>query len=142
MRLIKFTTNFPGISCPHFSNFQMKMCRVIFVASKGLELRKRYLSKVQTYQTESLINISSLGSKNHCPPMIHQTGTLTSCYNNSLSYEHQYLPGKTFAISAHLFPCLLWAFMSASSSSNVQASFFISGFKWLCHLKILKKKKI
>lgn len=51
--------------------------------------------------------------------------------------KNEYLPGKTLAISAHLFPCDRCAFMSSNSSSNVQASFFISGFKWLCHLKII-----
>lgn len=46
-----------------------------------------------------------------------------------------YLPGKALAISAHLFPCIRWACIRANSSTNVQASLFISGFKWLCHLK-------
>ncbi len=48
--------------------------------------------------------------------------------------ELSVLPGRYFAISAHLFPNFLWASMMIISSSIVHLSFLISGFKWLCHL--------
>mmetsp|Transcript_21526 Transcript_21526/g.3510 ORF Transcript_21526/g.3510 Transcript_21526/m.3510 type:complete len:102 (-) Transcript_21526:132-437(-) len=42
------------------------------------------------------------------------------------------LPGTLLAISAHLFPSSLWAFIIIISSSRVQAPLFMLGFKWLC----------
>ena len=46
-----------------------------------------------------------------------------------------YLPGKYFAISAHLLPRVWWSSYINLSSCSDQAHFFISGFRWLCHLK-------
>ena len=43
-----------------------------------------------------------------------------------------YLPGNIFAISAHLFPTVIWASRIILSSSSLQASLQISGLRWLC----------
>ena len=48
--------------------------------------------------------------------------------------ELSVLPGRYLAISAHLLPNFTWAWIISSSSSSVHFSFFISGFRWLCHL--------
>lgn len=45
-----------------------------------------------------------------------------------------YLPGSSFAISAHRLPRVVCASSIARSSSSFQASLQMSGFKWLCHL--------
>ena len=50
------------------------------------------------------------------------------------------LPGRSFAISDHLFPSFLWASMISMSSSSVHLFFFMLGFKWLCHLKRVSTK--
>lgn len=68
--------------------------------------------------------------------LANENNSATSQSPGTIILAHeQYLPGRTLAISAHLFPCIRWAFMRANSSSNVHASFLIPGFKWLCHLK-------
>jgi hypothetical protein len=43
-------------------------------------------------------------------------------------------PGSRLAISAHLFPSSSCAARMVRSSSAVHGVFFISGFRWLCHL--------
>ena len=50
--------------------------------------------------------------------------------------ELSVLPGINLAIRDHLFPYNLWASNNFYSSSMVHLSFFIEGFKWLCHLTI------
>lgn len=47
-----------------------------------------------------------------------------------------YRPGMSLAISAHLFPWILWASMNTYSSSSVQGAFRTIGSRWLCHLNI------
>ena len=47
------------------------------------------------------------------------------------------LPGSSFAISDHLFPYFKCAYIIFISSSSVHLFFFISGFRWLCHLQRL-----
>ena len=44
------------------------------------------------------------------------------------------LPSSTFAISAHLLPSCLCFKYRIHSSSLLQLSFLIFGFRWLCHL--------
>mmetsp|Transcript_4754 Transcript_4754/g.14192 ORF Transcript_4754/g.14192 Transcript_4754/m.14192 type:complete len:269 (-) Transcript_4754:195-1001(-) len=46
------------------------------------------------------------------------------------------LPGRSFEISAHLFPCFLCASIRVLSSSMLQGSCLMSGFRWLCHLSL------
>ena len=46
------------------------------------------------------------------------------------------LPGRNLAISAHLLPKSLWAFIMISSSLSVHFPLLMSGFKWLCHLSL------
>jgi len=45
-------------------------------------------------------------------------------------------PGKKEVISTHLLPFNLWQRNNTHSSSSLQASLLILGFKWLCHLSL------
>lgn len=46
------------------------------------------------------------------------------------------LPGRNFAMMAHLFPKELWANKSVLSSSSVHFFLLIFGLRWLCHLSL------
>ncbi|OMJ86958.1 hypothetical protein SteCoe_11431 [Stentor coeruleus] len=46
--------------------------------------------------------------------------------------ELSVLPDMCVAISLHLLPNCFWSSKIRFSSSSVQVSFFISGFRWLC----------
>ena len=45
-------------------------------------------------------------------------------------------PGKCFAISAHLFPWILWSVKMILSSSLVHRDLLMAGSRWLCHLSL------
>jgi hypothetical protein len=48
--------------------------------------------------------------------------------------ELSVLPGSIFVISAHLFPCAVWARNNTHYSWGIHSIFKMQGFRWLCHL--------
>lgn len=59
-------------------------------------------------------------------------GVISPIYSISLM---SYLPGIILAISAHLFPCILWAWIKTNSSVSFQGLLRTIGSRWLCHLQ-------
>ena len=90
---------------------------------------------------KTLVNPSKMLSK--CWIVVILYTIIWSIYNNknheSFMESVTYLPGNSLAISAHLFPYLLWASNINFSSLGLMGSFLISGSKWLCHLYVNNK---